>query len=144
MPSLQIQKRTILNTIKVLQEICGVTKFQIEQTPVSLLHTHTSSMTCPFRPQCVSVSQVSCQKYQLVIIENNEIAPIAINCSFAAIFNRNRLVSFRNLKIPQCFPHIANRAVGQLLVRGTMYMCMYIIIKAYIFTICMLLKHQQT
>jgi len=47
-----------------------------------------------------------------MIIENNEITPIALIQNFAANFNRNRLVSFRNLKIPQCFPDIANRAVG--------------------------------
>lgn len=35
-----------------------------------------------------------------MIIENKEIAPIAINESFATNLNRNRLTEFRNLKIP--------------------------------------------
>lgn len=46
-----------------------------------------------------------------MIIENNKIAPIAISWSFANNFNRNRLIEFRNLKISQCFPYIANRVV---------------------------------
>jgi len=63
MPILQIQKGTILTSQKVMQEVCGVTKSHIEQTPTSLLHTHTSSVISPLRLQSVSVSQVSCQQY---------------------------------------------------------------------------------
>lgn len=63
MPSLQIQKGTILTSLEVIQEICVVTESQIQQTPTSLLHTRTSSMICPLRLQSVSLSQVSCEEY---------------------------------------------------------------------------------
>ena len=63
MLSLQIQKGTVLPSLEVMQEICGVTQSQIQQTPTSLLHTRTSSMICPFRLPSVSVSQFSCQEY---------------------------------------------------------------------------------
>lgn len=139
MPSLQIQRGTILSNLKVTQEICGVAKPQIQQNSTSLLHTDISSMISPLRLQSVSVSQVSCQECQLMIIENNKIAPIATNWSFATNFNRSRLIEFRNLKLPQCFPYIANRAVDLLTARGNMYIHMYVIIEICKFRICMLL-----